>query len=262
MSEIEKREPGDVALVMPFLRLAMKLYFRSEVRDMNRMPDGGVLIVSNHSGGLLPMDVPIIAVAIAEEFGEDRKLYCLSHDVLFTGPLRAIMPRFGLIPATRENAHEVLTSGGATIVFPGGDFDALRPQDKANVIDFNGRTGYIRTAIEAGVPILPVVSIGGHEDQFHLTRGEMLARFSPLARVSERMPYFPVSFGFPFGLTPAFPMNLPLPTKITTQVLEPVDIGADFGPEPDVAQVDKEIRDRMQDALDVLASQRRFPVLG
>jgi hypothetical protein len=57
-------------------------------------------------------------------------------------------------------------------------------------------------------------------------------------------------------------MNLPLPTKITTQVLEPVDIGADFGPDPDVALVDKEIRGRMQSALDVLASQRRFPVLG
>ena len=117
-------------------------------------------------------------------------------------------------------------------------------------------------AIEAGVPILPVVSIGGQEDQFHISRGEMLARFSPLARVSSRMPYFPVSFGFPFGFTPAFPINLPLPTKITTQVLEPVDIAAEFGPEPDVAQVDKEIRSRMQQALDVLASQRRFPVLG
>ena len=262
MSDIQKREPGDVALVMPFLRLAMKLYFRSEVRDMNRLPEGGVLIVSNHSGGLLPMDVPILAVAIAEEFGEGRPLYCLSHDVLFTGPLRAIMPRFGLIPATRENAHQVLTSGGVTIVFPGGDFDALRPQDKANVIDFNGRTGYVRTAIEAGVPILPVVSIGGHEDQFHISRGEALARFSPLRRVSERLPYFPVSFGFPFGFTPAFPMNLPLPTKITTQVLEPIDVDAEYGPDPDIAEIDAVIRDRMQDALDVLAGQRRFPVLG
>jgi 1-acyl-sn-glycerol-3-phosphate acyltransferase len=209
----------------------------------------------------MPMDVPIIAVAIAEEFGEERPLYCLSHDVLFTGPLGAIMPRFGMIHATRENAHEVLTSGGVTIVFPGGDFDTLRPQGKANVIDFNGRTGYVRTALEAGVPILPVVSIGGHEDQFHLTRGEWLARFSPLRRLS-RLPYFPVSFGFPFGLTPAFPMNLPLPTKITTQVLEPVDITAEFGADPDIAEVDSAIRSRMQDALDVLASQRRFPVLG
>lgn len=261
MNAIDKRDPDSLAKVMPWLRLAMKGYFRSEVRDMNRLPDGGVLIVSNHSGGLMPMDVPIIAVGIADEFGQGRPLYCLAHDVLFTGPLASIMPRFGMIRATRENAHEVLTSGGATIVFPGGDYDCLREQSKANTIDFSGRTGYVRTAMEAGVPILPVVSIGGQEDQFHITRGEWIARFSPVSKAM-RMPYFPISFGFPFGFTPAFPINLPLPTKITTQVLEPVDITAEFGPDPDIAEVDLAIRGRMQDALDALASQRRFPVLG
>jgi len=261
MSGIDGRAPASVAKVMPLLRLAMKGYFRSEVRDMNRLPDGGVLIVSNHSGGLLPMDVPIIAVGIADEFGQGRPLYCLSHDILFIGPLGAIMRKYGMIRATRENAHEVLTSGGATIVFPGGDYDCLREQSKANIIDFGGRTGYVRTAIKTGVPILPVVSIGGQEDQFHITRGDWIARFSPVSRAM-RMPYFPISFGFPFGFTPAFPINLPLPTKITTQVLEPVDITSEFGPDPDVAAVDAVIRGRMQDALDVLASQRRFPVLG
>lgn len=261
MSDIDKRVPESVAKVMPFLRLAMKGYFRSEVRDMDRLPDGGVLIVSNHSGGLIPMDVPIIAVGIADEFGPGRPLYTLSHDVLFTGPLGAIMRRYGMIPASRQNAHEVLRSGGATIVFPGGDYDCLRPQSEANTIDFKGRTGYVRTALQAGVPILPVVSIGGQEDQFHLTRGERIARFSPLRGIM-RSTYFPISFGFPFGFTPGFPINLPLPTKITTQVLEPVDITAEFGTDPDLAEVDSVIRGRMQDALDVLASQRRYPVLG
>jgi 1-acyl-sn-glycerol-3-phosphate acyltransferase len=261
MNAIDRRAPDSVALVMPLLRLAMKGYFRSEVRDMDRLPDGGVLIVSNHSGGLIPMDVPIIAVGIADEFGPGRPLYTLSHDLLFTGPLGAIMRRFGMIPATRENAHEVLVSGGATIVFPGGDYDCLRPQSQANTIDFRGRTGYVRTALEAGVPILPVVSIGGQEDQLHLTRGEWIAKFSPLRGIM-RTPYFPVSFGFPFGLTPGFPINLPLPTKITTQVLEPLDLIAEFGADPDIDVIDAEIRRRMQDTLDVLAGQRRFPVLG
>lgn len=261
MSVIEARDPQSLAKIMPLLRLAMKGYFRSEVRDMDRLPDGGVLIVSNHSGGLLPMDVPIIAVAIAETFGDDRPLYCLSHDVLFTGRLAAIMPRFGMIPATRDNAHRVLTSGGTTIVFPGGDFDCLRPQGQSNVIDFDGRTGYVRTALKAGVPILPVVSIGGHEDQIHLSRGEWIARISPLNKILG-MRYFPISFGFPFGFTGAFPANLPLPTKITTQVLEPVDIVAEFGSDPDIDEVDEVVRQRMQTALDGMARERRLPVLG
>jgi hypothetical protein len=77
-----------------------------------------------------------------------------------------------------------------------------------------------------------------------------------------RSKYMPVGFGFPFGLTFAFPPNLPLPTKITTQVLDPIDLAAEFGEDPDVAEVDVEIRRRMQVALDELAAQRRFPVLG
>ena len=61
------------------------------------------------------------------------------------------------------------------LVFPGGDYDAYRPSVQENVIGFGGRTGYVTTAIEAGVPIVPAVSIGGQENQLYLTRGRRLA---------------------------------------------------------------------------------------
>lgn len=256
-----QRDPAYVARLMPLIKLPMKLYFRSEVRGMERVPDGGALVVSNHSGGLLPMDVPVFAVAFHEQFGPDRPLFCLAHDVLFTGLAGPIMRRCGFVPASRENAHAILTAGAVTIVFPGGDYDTFRPTTAANTIDFAGRTGYIRTALEAGVPIVPMVSIGGHEDQIHLTRGEWLAKAFRINLFS-RSQFFPLSFGFPFGLTGALPPNLPLPTKIVTQVLPPVDIVAEFGADPDIAMVDEAIRTRMQDALDRLARERRFPVLG
>ena len=72
----------------------------------------------------------------------------------------------------------------------------------------------------------------------------------------------PVTFGFPFGFTLAFPPNLPLPTKIRTHVLEPIDIVAEFGEEPDIAEVDAAVRERMQTAINELKRRRRFPVLG
>ena len=56
---------------------------------------------------------------------------------------------------------EALHSGAVVLAFPGGDYDAFRPTVTQNVIDFDGRTGYVRTAIEAGVPIVLAVSIGG-----------------------------------------------------------------------------------------------------
>jgi 1-acyl-sn-glycerol-3-phosphate acyltransferase len=267
MSEIEVdherlglRDGEYVARLMPLLRAVCKLWFRSEVSGIENVPEGGALLVSNHSGGLIAMDVPVIAVAFAEHFG-DRPLYCLAHDLLFVGLADEPMRRAGFLPATREHAAEALRAGAATIVFPGGDHDAFRPTWRRNEIDFAGRTGYVRTAIEAGVPIVPVVSIGGQEDQIHLSRGELIAKLFGLEK-RLRTKYLPVTFGFPFGLTLAFPANIPLPTKITTRVLEPIDIEAAFGPDPDVDEVDRAVRERMQEALDELAAARRFPVLG
>jgi 1-acyl-sn-glycerol-3-phosphate acyltransferase len=260
--DLDLRDPALVAKVLPFLRLVMKRWFRSEVRDIDRVPaEGGVLIVSNHSGGLMPMDVPLIAVAFHDHFGAGRSLYTLAHDMLFTGSIETAMRRVGFVEANRENAAAVLERGAVTIVFPGGDYDSFRPTTKQNTIDFAGRTGYVRTALSAGVPIVPVVSIGGQEQQLFLWRGEVLAKWMRLDRFM-RTDYMPVGFGFPFGLTFAFPPNLPLPTKITTQVLDPIDIVAEFGEDPDPSEVDAEVRRRMQVALDELASQRRFPVIG
>lgn len=258
---LAQRDPAYIATVLPLLKLAMKGYFRSEVRGMERVPEGGVLMVGNHSGGLMAMDVPIIAVAFADTFGADRPLFCLAHDMLFTGVAGPFFRKFGFVPADRTSAREVLASGAVTIVFPGGDYDAFRPTLKANVIDFAGRKGYISTALEAGVPIVPVVSTGGQEAQFHLTRGEWLGRHSPLRKVM-RSDLLPLSIGFPFGLVPAGVLNVPLPTKIVTEVLDPIDITAEFGPDPDITEVDAVVRARMQEALDRLARQRRFPVLG
>ena len=173
------------------------------------------------------------------------------------GPLDGCLRRLGVIEASRENAAVALHSGAVVLVFPGGDYDSYRPTFSENTIDFNGRTGYVRTAIEAGVPIVPTVSIGGQETQLFLTRGNWLAR--KLGLTKARMDILPVSFGFPFGLSVIFPPNVPLPSKIVTEVLEPIDITARFGKDPDVAEVDEYVRSVMQTALDRLAKQRRFP---
>jgi 1-acyl-sn-glycerol-3-phosphate acyltransferase len=258
---LSHRNPAAVAAVMPALKLAMKTWFRSEVRDIERVPDGGALIVSNHSGGLTPMDVPILAYALVDEFGADRPFYVLAHDFLFLGPLGPLMRAMGFLPASRQNAAALLAAGAATILFPGGDHDSFRPSSERNRVDFAGRTGYVRTALESDVPIVPVVSIGGQESQLYLTRGERLGRHSPLRRLF-RTEMAPLQLGFPFGLVMAAPVNLPLPTKIVTQVLEPVDVRAEFGQDPDIDEVDQSVRSRMQSALDELAARRRFPVIG
>jgi 1-acyl-sn-glycerol-3-phosphate acyltransferase len=259
--EMAKWDPAFTEQVANAIRPLVKRWYRAEVRNLDRMPPaGGALVVSNHSGGMLTPDVLIFASAFYDQFSYGRPVYTLAHYGVFMGPLDGWLRRLGVIEASRENASAALHSGAVVLVFPGGDYDSYRPTLSANTIDFNGRTGYVRTAIEAGVPIVPTVSIGGQETQLFLTRGNWLAR--KLGLTKARMDILPVSIGFPFGFSVIFPPNLPLPAKIVAEVLEPIDITAHFGKDPDVDEVDTHVRSVMEAALKRLAGQRRFPILG
>ena len=261
-SEIAKYDPGFTERVMGVLRPFLKTYHRAEIRGLESFPEtGGALVVSNHSGGLFAMDVPVFASGFYEKAGYGRPVYTLSHDLLLTGPQAQFFRKIGFIAANHDNADEALRSGGVVVVFPGGDYDVYRPTLSENRIDFGGRTGYVKAALNAGVPIVPVVSIGGQESQFYLSRGEWLAKTTRIDKLL-RAKILPISFGFPFGLSAVLPVNLPLPTKIVTRALPPIDITAQFGPEPDIDEVDAHVRHVMQQALDELAAGRRFPVLG
>jgi 1-acyl-sn-glycerol-3-phosphate acyltransferase len=260
-SEISRWDPDLVRRLNNTVAQAVHRYFRSEVRGLGNLPhSGGALVVSNHSGGMFTPDILLFAPAVYGAFGFDRPVFTLAHNTAFIGPLTDWLIRAGIIHATRENADDALRAGGLVLVFPGGDWDSYRPTAASTVIDFNGRTGYVRTALKAGVPIVPTVSIGGQETQLFLTRGNWLAKRLGLERA--RLQIVPVSFGFPFGLSVFFPPNLPLPAKIVTRVCKPIDPIAEFGAHPDIDAVDARVRQVMQAALDELAHQRRFPLLG
>jgi 1-acyl-sn-glycerol-3-phosphate acyltransferase len=260
-TQTAKWDPRLVERTMGLLRPFLKLYHRSEVRGLENFPAGGALVVANHSGGLFPMDVPVFALGFYDTFGYDRPVYTLSHDILMTGPTADFLIRNGFIRASRENADEALRSRGVVVVFPGGDYDVYRPTFAENKIDFDGRTGYVKAALNAGVPIVPSVAIGGQENQIYLSRGTGLAKLLRLDKLM-RSKILPISFGFPFGFSAVLPVNVPLPTKIVMRVLEPIDIRAEFGDDPDIDTVDAYVRGVMQRALDDLSAGRRLPVLG
>ncbi|MFB1297916.1 lysophospholipid acyltransferase family protein [Mycobacterium sp. pW049] len=260
-AETAKWDPGFTRQITNLVGPVIRRYFRAEVRGVASMPEtGGALLVSNHSGGMLTPDVLVFAPEFYRQFGFDRPLYTLGHYGIFMGPLGDFLRRAGVIEASRENAGKALRDGAVVLVFPGGDYDSYRPTFSANTVDFAGRTGYVRTAIDAGVPIVPMVSIGGQETQIFLARGDSIARRIGLTKA--RMEILPISVGFPFGLSMIFPPNFPLPSKIVTQVLEPIDILAKFGEDPDIDEVDHYVRSVMQAALDELSRKRRFPVIG
>jgi 1-acyl-sn-glycerol-3-phosphate acyltransferase len=262
-SEIFQRDPEFIASLEPWLGRVQQ-YFDSEVRGWENLPDGEpVLIVGNHSGGLMTLDPAHLMFKWISERGCSAPLYALAYDLLFAVPcLSSLLRRIGCLPASQDNARRALEKGASVIVFPGGDQEVFRPWLERNKLDFNGRTGFIELAISARVRVVPMTIHGAHESTVVLTRGRSLARLLGLDRF--RVKVFPFIWGFPFGFTPAFVPTVPLPSKVTVVLGEPFD-WTDLTPEDAedpsvVAKCYEEITGTMQATLDALAQEYPYPL--
>lgn len=260
---MEARDPEYIRETLPAMGLMSHAYFRGEVRNLERIPaEGPVLLVGNHSGGTLIADTFVFAHAFYEHFGTQRRFHQLAHDLVFGVPgVRASLTRYGTVPASPENMRRAIAAGAALLVYPGGDHESYRPSWESGEVDFAGRTGFVRLALELDVPIVPVVAIGGQETALFLGQGSDLARRLGLDRL--RLKVLPAQVAPPFGLTVLdLPARVPLPAKITVQVLDPIDLRQTLGDDADVDAAYELVTGRMQETLTELADERTLPVVG
>jgi 1-acyl-sn-glycerol-3-phosphate acyltransferase len=259
---LDARDPEYIRETLPWLRLACETYFRSEVEGLDNIPDGPVLLVGNHSGGTLIADTFVFAECFYRHFGPERVFHQLAHDLVFKVPgPRAMVRRYGTVPASPENMRRALERDAALLVYPGGDHETYRPSWESDEIDFAGRRGFVRLALELDVPVVPIVAIGGQETALFLGQGRRVARALRLDRL--RLKVFPVQVAPPFGVTLLdLPLRVPLPAKISVRVLEPIDLRKELGARPSVDDGYETVTHTMQDALDDLADERIMPVVG
>jgi 1-acyl-sn-glycerol-3-phosphate acyltransferase len=262
-ADLDDRDPDYIRDNLPLTWLLSSIWFRGEVRNLGHIPDDrAVLMVGNHSGGNMTPDTIVLQTAFSTYFGVERAFYQLAHNLVIASPYGQLLRRWGTVSASHENARKALDSGAALLVYPGGDWEVHRSVRERFRVDFNGRRGFIRLALDAGVPIVPVVAIGGQETSLFITRGAGLARGLGLDRLF-RLKVLPVSIAPPWGLNVGdFLGHIPLPAKITIEVLPPIDPQRDFGPDPDIDEIYEHVTRVMQEALDALAAERRFPVIG
>jgi 1-acyl-sn-glycerol-3-phosphate acyltransferase len=262
-ADLDERDPDFIRERLPLMWLIASLWYRGEVRGLGNIPESGpVLLVGNHSGGNMTPDTIIFTLAFSTYFGVERHFYQLAHNLVLSMPALGSLRKFGTVAASPENSKKALESGAALLVYPGGDYEVHRPTWQRNRVDFGNRDGFIRLALEQNVPIVPVVSIGGQETALFLSRGERLARLLALDRMF-RLKVLPISLAVPWGLNIGDMLgHLPLPAKITIETLPAIDLHAEFGPDPDVHEIYDHVQRLMQDTLDALAAERRFPVLG
>ena len=145
----------------------------------------------------------------------------------------------------------------------------MRSWRNRDVATLGGRTGFVKQAIRSGVPILPVATVGGHDTVFVLSEGKWLA--NALDKVlglkkTLRGSNLPIIAGFPFPLAvEVLPAHVPLPAKIRTELLEPIEVDHD----PDRVERQglraEDLRRghaAIQAGMDRLAAKRTLPILG
>ena len=260
-----QRDIGFLRRLLPLMEL-MGRYFDAEVQGLEHLPARGpVLLVGNHSGGVLTPDTSAVFAAWYRHFGLERPLIGLAFSAAFGIPgFRTLMRKIGEVPASRANASQALEAGHGVLVYPGGDHEVFRPWTERNRIDFGGRTGFIEMALRQRVPVVPVVSHGGHDATLILTRGEWISRWFGMERIRTRA--FPIALQLPWGLSSAALPGIPLPAKITIRMLPPMRWSSypkRAADDPKVVRrCYREITGLMQATLTALAAERPYPVLS
>jgi 1-acyl-sn-glycerol-3-phosphate acyltransferase len=211
-----------VAAIAPFLWLYRK-YFRVQVHGIERVPiEGRVLLVPNHSGQL-PFDAAMLAMACLVDMDPPRFVRGLVEKWVPTLPFVAsFYAQLGQVVGTPENCRRLLAAEEAIMVFPEGVRGLNKLfRERYRLQDFGH--GFMRLALEAEAPIVPVGIVGAEE------QAPALADLKPLARLLA-MPALPV--------TPT-PLALPLPTRYHIHVGEPMRFSG--SPDDDDAVLEEKV---------------------
>jgi 1-acyl-sn-glycerol-3-phosphate acyltransferase len=160
--------------------------------------------------------------------------------------------KLGLVAAHPANAQRLLRDEGRLVlVFPEGQKGTRKLFWQRYRLRRFGRGGFVKTALRAGVPIVPIAVIGAEEAMPIFAHVPLLQRLTGLI-------YFPINHAFPqFGLAAGL---MYLPAKFKIRFLEPIELDG-YGPDAAedlelVRSLSEEVRQRIQSQVDRLISER------
>jgi 1-acyl-sn-glycerol-3-phosphate acyltransferase len=262
---LDNFDPGAIEL-RTLVDLIGKLYFRSVVRGIENIPEGPVLLVGNHTGGIVFVSPFIFVSEYYKRRGTGERIYLLGHDMGVDLPyLGNFLMKGGVVRASHENSHKILKAGHKLCVFPGGAHEAFRPFADRKKITFGGHRGFARLAIECNVPIVPVVDVGGHETFIVLERGEKIAKAMGIDSLF-RIPTFPISLALPWPVMPGPFFYIPLPAKIEVEAGAPIYpskvLKGVRGAQKRIDRLYDITTGTMQQMADRMHSHRLLPVVG
>ncbi|MBY0369547.1 acyltransferase family protein [bacterium] len=199
------KTPDELAYrVLPrFILEVLERYLRVTTQGVGNLPrKGPYILIANHSG-FMGFDALMLTHQVAK--ARKKVPHIIAHKLwFFTPEISVHAHRFGLVPATYENGLAILQRGEPLILFPEGEEGNFKPSSKRYHLR-RFRRGFMRLALETGVPIVPAVVIGAEET--HLTLSQIRAA-KPL-----------------IGTIIPVPLNvIPLPAKWKIRFLKPIRI--------------------------------------
>jgi 1-acyl-sn-glycerol-3-phosphate acyltransferase len=199
-----------------FSALLYRQYFRVAVNDIDRIPEGRVLLVCNHAGQL-PFDGAMLSMALLLDADPPRLARPMAEYWVSRLPWVSVLAaRTGALVGTPENCVRMLEEGACVMVFPEG----VRGMNKLYRERYRLQRfglGFLRLALQTDTPIVPVALVGSEEQQ------PGIANLTRVARALG-MPALPI--------TPTFPLLgplglLPLPVRYHFYFGEPLRFEGD-----------------------------------
>jgi 1-acyl-sn-glycerol-3-phosphate acyltransferase len=248
-----------------FWNLLVDYWFRMEIDGWENIGKPPALLIGIHSGAPFVWDAWTVGLQWWRRFGSERPLHGTAHDALMAIPgFGRYFRSMGVLPAAPDAIATALAEGHDVALWPGGEVDSLRPWSERDRANLAGRKGFVKMAIRAGVPIVPIATVGGADAMPVLIRGDRLSRALRLDRLL-RLKVFPVAISLPWGIAPAALPQLPLPAKIRTRFMPAVEIDNDPDRAEDDDYIDRkyhEVEDSIQSGMDALARKRALPLFG
>lgn len=203
-----------------------RFYFRAETFNIDRLPHGRVLLVSNHSGQI-PIDGMMIGASLFLEADPPRIMRSMVEKWTQTLPfVSTVYARLGQVVGVPENARRLLEQGEAILSFPEGVKGISKSfAERYKLADFG--LGFLRLALETRTPVVPVAVVGAEEQYISLGNLPSVAKLL-------RMPSFPL---VPQFLIPG--MQMPLPVKYRIYYGEPMSFEGD--PDDDDAVIEEKV---------------------
>ena len=231
----------------------LREWLQPTIEGIENIPsEEGALLVTNH--GHFGIDLPVLLTLILE--GTGRGVRSLSDRIVFaTRFVRDLAHMMGAVEGEPTAAVRLLQDDQLVLVYPGGAKEALGDPKDAYRLQWESSHGFIRTALRAQKPIIPIAGLGNEELYVQVVSQERVrqsgvGRF--ISKVLGDKYVTPIYMGL--GL-------LPFPAELHYIVGEPIRLphGPEAADDPGiVAELHRQVTEATQQLIDRGVEQRKL----